>query len=472
MINSIENFSNEIFYEIFDYLDGCDIHRAFSNLNYHFYQLLNSSLLLYKIKFNFISDDLFLNNYQHMKSINPHQIFSLNLSFELYIDKFLSSFNIDSSLDHLQSIYLLNIQPNTLLILLKNCIHLPRLLSLNIMSVHQLIDLCQIYLLIFTLPKLKYLKIISHQFKTPVPLPFATDNQQLSMIEHLIIDYSITFSELAAILSYTPKVYHLKFWHQDINYPIIQMISSIELSKLTHISMNISYLEFDEFEIFLSKLPSTLKSFNLVYTERELQYLDFDVWEQLILQNFPQLEKFYFEFGPYTYDEDEFIFDGCVCDQFISPFWINRQWFVEIVIEPDIISLIIKPYRKKWYEFINIDNDLNVNHLTLLTIRDISMDKYTETFNKTEWIIDVATIYHLEICDDVFIGAIIDFMNLLSSLDSLKLSSITLPITTLLSSEELDWINLAVEYNNITKVYLEEMIEFDDVLFLIDLFPK
>ncbi|CAF4230274.1 unnamed protein product, partial [Adineta steineri] len=34
------------------------------------------------------------------------------------------------------------------------------------------------------------------------------------------------------------------------------------------------------------------------------------------------------------------------------------------------------------------------------------------------------------------------------------------------------WINLAVEYNNITKVYLEEMIEFDDVLFLIDLFPK
>ncbi|CAF4161425.1 unnamed protein product, partial [Adineta steineri] len=220
MINSIENFTNEIFYDIFDYLDGCDIHRAFSNLNYHFYQFLNSSLLLYKIKFNFLSDDLFLNNYQHMKSINPHQIFSLNLSFELYIDKFLSSFNIDSSLDHLQSIYLLNIQPNTLLILLKNCIHLPRLISLNIMSVHQLIDLCQIYLVIFTLPKLKYLKIISHQFKDPVVLPFATDNQQLSMIEHLIIDYSITFSELAAILSYTPKVYHLKFWHQDLNYPI------------------------------------------------------------------------------------------------------------------------------------------------------------------------------------------------------------------------------------------------------------
>ncbi|CAF4079629.1 unnamed protein product, partial [Adineta steineri] len=219
-------------------------------------------------------------------------------------------------------------------------------------------------------------------------------------------------------------------------------------------------------------LPSTLKSFNLVYTERELQYLDFDVWEQLILQNFPQLEKFYFEFSPYTCDEDEFIFDGCVCDQFLSSFWINRQWFVEIVIEPEIISLSIKPYRKKWYEFINIDNDFNVNHLPLLTIRSILMDKYLETFDKIEWIIDIATIYHLEICENVFIGAIIDFMNLSSSLDSLKLSSIILPITTLLSSEELDEINLTVEYNKITKVYLEKMKKFDDVLFLIDLFPK
>ncbi|CAF1225563.1 unnamed protein product [Adineta steineri] len=458
MINSIENFSNEIFYEIFDYLDGCDIYKAFSNLNYHFSQLLNSSLLLYKIKFDFESDDLFMNNYQHMKSINPHQIFSLNLSSELYIDKFLSSFNIDSSLDHLQSIYLENIQPNTLLILLKNCIHLP----------YQ----CQIYLLIFTLPTLKYCKITSHGFKSSATLPFATDNQQLSMIEHLIIDHSVTFSELAAILSYTPKVYHLKFWHEDIKYPIIQMISSTELSKLTHISMNISYLEFDEFEIFLSKLASTLKSFNLVYTEKELEYLDFDIWEELILQNFPQLEKFYFDFNAYISDEDEFIFDGCICDQFISSFWINRQWFVEIVIEPDIISLTIKPYRKKWYEFINIDNDLNVNHLTLLTIRDIPMDKYIETYDKIEWLIDVATIYHLEICDDVFIGTIINIMNILSSLDSLKLSSIKLPNTTLLSMEELDEINHAVDNNKITKVYLDKMIRFDDVLFLIDLFPK
>ncbi|CAF1256079.1 unnamed protein product [Adineta steineri] len=449
MINSIENFSNEIFYEIFDYLDGCDIYKIFSNLNYRFYQLLNSSLLLYKIKFHFTSNDLFMNNYQHMKYINPHQIISLNLSSELYIDKFLSSFNINSSLDRLQSIYLRNIQANTLSVLLKNCIHLPRLISLDIMSCHQSIDLCQIYSLIFNLPVLKYLKITSHGFKSSAALPFAMENQQLSMIEHLVIEHGVTFNDLAAILSYTSNLSHLTFLHDDVENDLsTEIISLMDLSKLTHISMTIIYLKFDELEIFLRKLPCTLKSFNL---------------------------DFYFNYNVTTHDEDDFIFYDCVCDQFVSSFWINRKWFVEVAYTRDTISIIIKPYRKKWYEFINIDNnDFNVYHSTLLTIRYNPIDEYRQVLlDEIEWIVDVATIYHLEICEhDFFIGAIIEIMNLLPDLDSLKLLSITLPTTTLLSIEEREEINFIVDNNEITKVYLEKMNKFDDVLFLIDLFPE
>ena len=51
-IASIENLSNEIFYEIFDYFDGCDIYQAFSNLNYRFQQLIHSPSLLFKIEFH------------------------------------------------------------------------------------------------------------------------------------------------------------------------------------------------------------------------------------------------------------------------------------------------------------------------------------------------------------------------------------------------------------------------------------
>jgi hypothetical protein len=38
-ITSIENLSNEFFHEIFDYLDGWDIYKAFLNLNYRFQHL-------------------------------------------------------------------------------------------------------------------------------------------------------------------------------------------------------------------------------------------------------------------------------------------------------------------------------------------------------------------------------------------------------------------------------------------------
>ena len=79
-ITCIENLSNEFFYEIFDYLDGCEIYEAFSYLNYRFQQLLNSSSLLFKIKYDYsTSEEIFLNNYEHIIVHNRHQIYSIYL---------------------------------------------------------------------------------------------------------------------------------------------------------------------------------------------------------------------------------------------------------------------------------------------------------------------------------------------------------------------------------------------------------
>ena len=50
-IKQLEDLSNELVYEVFDYLDGCDIHQAFSNLNGRFQCLLTNSLLPLKIQF-------------------------------------------------------------------------------------------------------------------------------------------------------------------------------------------------------------------------------------------------------------------------------------------------------------------------------------------------------------------------------------------------------------------------------------
>ncbi|CAF3898435.1 unnamed protein product, partial [Rotaria sp. Silwood1] len=48
LITFIEDLSNEIFYEIFDYFDGGEIVKIFSKLNSRFEQLLHSSSILIK----------------------------------------------------------------------------------------------------------------------------------------------------------------------------------------------------------------------------------------------------------------------------------------------------------------------------------------------------------------------------------------------------------------------------------------
>ncbi|CAF4698595.1 unnamed protein product, partial [Rotaria sp. Silwood2] len=130
----LENLSNELFNEILDYLDGCDIYNAFSNLNYRFQQFLNSSCILFKIQFHFTSDELFITNYKQMRFLNKHQLLSLNLSSKLHVDSFFSSIIIDSSFDRLESIILQGIKRDTLAVFLKQLICLPRLFSLNIKS--------------------------------------------------------------------------------------------------------------------------------------------------------------------------------------------------------------------------------------------------------------------------------------------------------------------------------------------------
>src|SRR6202044_1665767 len=100
-ITSIEDLSNEFFYEIFDYLDGCNIYQAFSNLNYRFQELLNSSSLLLKINFHrSTSKEIFMNNYKQIILLNKNQIVSIHLSLSAHNIRIISLLNIDSSFIH------------------------------------------------------------------------------------------------------------------------------------------------------------------------------------------------------------------------------------------------------------------------------------------------------------------------------------------------------------------------------------
>ena len=77
-INSIENLSDEIFYEIFDYLDGYDISRSFSKLNQRFENLVNNSSSKMKIQIN--RTRIFDDHYQEYLQLHQYHIQSLQSS--------------------------------------------------------------------------------------------------------------------------------------------------------------------------------------------------------------------------------------------------------------------------------------------------------------------------------------------------------------------------------------------------------
>ncbi|CAF3398531.1 unnamed protein product, partial [Rotaria sp. Silwood2] len=336
--------------------------------------------------------------------------------------------------------------------------------------------LCDVYQSIFVLPVLKYLQLDSYEWYSLVSLPIATNNQQLSKIKRFIIEHSTTFNELAALLSYASELTHLKFFHLSENDLNVRIILPITLSNLTYISINVICVSFDEIEILIKKLPSKLEVFRFGTRCEDINYLNSNLWERLILQYLPNLKIFYFEYYKNTvYKENELLDYLGQPNHFISSFWFKRQWIFDVHIEIEEISFSIFPYKKRWYQSVNIDINSNSDILTMLTILYIPFDEYLNLLlEEIVWATTVASIYHLNFFPnaEIFIGVLLEIINVLPDLDSLKIWSLTLIQSTCLSLDDLENIYYVSRRNKITKVYLEMMIKFEEALFLIDVFPR
>ncbi|CAF1191434.1 unnamed protein product [Rotaria sordida] len=374
-----------------------------------------------------------MNYFKQVKLMNKYQILSLDLRSGLYIDEFLSIFIIDSSFNYLESITLHFMEEYFLLLLLRRFICLPRLLSLNVHADETLTDLSDVYQLGFALPILKYFKIKSEDWI--VSLPFATTNQQFSTVKYLVIDHYCTFDQLATILSYTPELCHLYFEHQPDRDSNVEIILPITLSNLTRISLKIIRSDYDEVIKFLKKISSKLKFLRLTIQSNDVIYLISHLWEGLILQYFPNLEKFYlkhFESIDYDNRSGNYLWQG---NQFTSSFWIERQWIFHAEIYIDEIIYSIYPDKITWYD--SAESEINSMHSieqkptctsSILTINNRHLSGYLELlYENIIWMTIVTTIYRLQFCQQrIPIHTLIKIINFLSNLDSLKVWSLSL----------------------------------------------
>ncbi|CAF1365042.1 unnamed protein product [Rotaria sordida] len=399
-ITCFEHLSNDLFYEIFDYLDAYDIYKAFSKLNIRFYNLLTFSSLPLKINLSKQSESILEHCCRNVIIPNKHRILSLHLNGDSLINNFFTYCNIDSSFKRLQSIILSGLSDYKLLMILFYLKSLPRLFSLTIEVDEGYYDsINDIYQLIFHLPCLKYNKIsLLDLDESNIFIPISI-NENFSTIEHLVLNHHCNIDELTSILTHTPHLRYLTCRHPVEIDEIARKETLLTLPNLTYICFVRCALKFDILEKFMRKISSQLQVWHL-NTYEDAAYLDANRWKRLIKIHIPHLRKFYFNHHMSIDDGD--IVPNCESiNQFTSIFWIERQWFFELKDELHQFVYSIYPYRKRWYdndEYEQFDINLDVNtHQQKSTYIDISRQQET-----TNSFIQSIPCIQLIITDNVF----------------------------------------------------------------------
>ena len=370
---------------------------------------------------------------------------------------------------------------------------LTRLFRLIIHFEDTEIDLIDVYGFIFNLPVLEYNKI-SVPFARSILFSSNIIPKQSSSIKHLVIDYRCTIGNLSLILAYAPQLRRLNL--NKSLYSSVHIISSQILSNLTHLCINKCDIHFDQFEILIIKISSQLQVLKLSTFDHS--YLDANRWEQLISQHMTQLRRFYFQHRESSDNNPQLI------NEFTSPFWIDRQWIFDITVDGLEFIYSVQPYRylvesytlnrdllisfrKRWFEFDKLDNhdysftqngtqtemqrkdiinpsiqsDKNVQLTVTHRFTQASMRLLINKINSISTMVEI-TCLDID-CSKILTQTLINLINLLPHLDSLRISYLPLP--------EIQNIPVLQKNKNITKINFEQMFDMEQIQFLIQLCP-
>ena len=346
-ISCFESLPNELYCEIFDYLEGCKLYEAFSNLNTRFQNLLACSYLRLKIKFKYYPEEQ-QDRSSHIILSSQHQIVSLTLIDSFYANRGFPRFTIDLSFCRLESLVLYDITSNNLLPLLIGLISLPRLLRLSICFTDDLEEISNIYQAIFTLPVLRYNKLWCFASEAFIPLPIAS-HEQLTRIEYLNVCHSCALDDLIVILSYTPELRRLSCAQVNESNADIVLESLLVRSNLTHLFITRCFAEFDGMETFLTRIAPHLQVLSITCS-REPAYLDADRWERIIVQHLLHLRVFEFKYEEIIDEDYQATLHHERINRFNSKFWRQRNWLFDVSIDTDgemdnNIVYSILPYR-------------------------------------------------------------------------------------------------------------------------------
>ncbi|CAF1074519.1 unnamed protein product, partial [Rotaria sordida] len=285
----LEDLSNELFYEIFDYLDINDIYEAFSKVNTRFENLLHDPTLPIRISLSFISKSKFERYNTNIIIPFQYRITLLHLSNPLIIERLFSPISILLKFIRLENRHLLNIESKYFEEILIHLISLPFLYSLIVSCTDNVQNNNIFYHQIFRLPVLKYCKLSLTRNSQSNSLSMATT--EFSPIEYFIIN-QLYIDELYAFLSYIPQIRRLSIRNlYKSPKKSIREFYPIVLNHLTHVSLNMIDVTFDEFQFIIKNLFNQIEIL-YISTKDDRAYIDANQWQELIQFHLPNLQIF------------------------------------------------------------------------------------------------------------------------------------------------------------------------------------
>ena len=183
-----EDLANEIYYEIFDYLDIYDIYQGFFNLNQRFQNLYFHSNLPIQINISTMTKMKFECYYKKIILPNKHRINYLRLSNPFTTDIVFSSARVITQFLQLETLVLDNIVYKSFKNISTYLTSLPNLYSLSINFIEQLECENVPFGTIFQLCNLRYFKITYRETNEYQPSPIYFTDYGHSSIEYLVIN--------------------------------------------------------------------------------------------------------------------------------------------------------------------------------------------------------------------------------------------------------------------------------------------
>ncbi|CAF4099524.1 unnamed protein product, partial [Rotaria sordida] len=317
-----ENLSNEIIYEIFDYLGIYHVYHEFFNLNQRFNNFFINSNLPIQIDISSMSKSNFEQYHKDIILPNKHRINYLRLSNAFTVDIIFSPPRLISKFLQLETLVFDNINARYLNNILHHQIILPHLHSLTINLIDYIQNSTLFYLQLFRLSKLKYCKIQFESKDDEQLLPRCTN--EFSSIEYLVIKNCFRFQLLNNFLSYLSRLCYLSIDYLNrIDFKDIELYPLL-LEYLKYVSLELDLVYFNRFEQLIKNFFYHVEILHFT-SKYDSRYLDAEIWEKLITSYMPYLRIF------------DINHDGSIqhnlsryhnwINQFNSSFWAEKQWF-------------------------------------------------------------------------------------------------------------------------------------------------